>query len=204
MPLLKRLKRTIDENRLDEMVDAGIIGEPFRRLPREKKERVYAVAVKLLGKFGYDGLSVDRFCRRAGISKGSFFQYFPTKSHLLEFTIVMFDRYLEQYSHSATSTSVAGLDDFLNWFGADCPLTLQEKRFYLFVTEGLRHSAVLLEGIDLSRHLRDEFRLILRSVPGRLSADQIEFLTGGLLSGWIQSSFVRGRAPSPALVARLL
>ena len=88
---------TIDENLVAQLVTRGVVTDTFRRLPPDKKSRLYRTAIKLFGEFGYDGLAIDQLCGEAGISKGSFFQYFPSKTHLLEFVILIFDDYLGKW-----------------------------------------------------------------------------------------------------------
>ena len=87
----------LDENVIVELVGRKVVSDTFRRLAPEKKLQVYRAATRLFGTYGYDGLSVNRICREAGISKGSFFQYFESKSYLLEFTILIFDDYLAKW-----------------------------------------------------------------------------------------------------------
>ncbi len=40
-------------------------------------------AVRLWTERGYDAVAVSEICEQAGVSKGTFFYYFPTKEHLL-------------------------------------------------------------------------------------------------------------------------
>jgi AcrR family transcriptional regulator len=51
----------------------------FRRLPEKKRETVFGAAVEELALHGYGGASLNRLVKRAGISKGSIFQYFGSK-----------------------------------------------------------------------------------------------------------------------------
>ena len=47
------------------------------------REALYAAAIDLFRKHGYDAVSVTAVCERAGVAKGTFFNHFPTKDHLL-------------------------------------------------------------------------------------------------------------------------
>ena len=40
-------------------------------------------AARLWTERGYDAVAVSEICDQAGVSKGTFFYYFPTKEHLL-------------------------------------------------------------------------------------------------------------------------
>jgi AcrR family transcriptional regulator len=71
------------------MIDRGHFS---RRVPagsrrERKKERVrrqlYRAALELFPERGYDGTSVQEICDRADVAKGTFFNYFPSKEHVL-------------------------------------------------------------------------------------------------------------------------
>ena len=47
----------------------------FENLPVEKKERILQACIHEFGEHGYDGSSVDRVIKRAGISKGGLYEY---------------------------------------------------------------------------------------------------------------------------------
>jgi len=149
---------SLNENIVTELVKRGVINDTFRRLPSDKKERVYRTALSLIGEYGYDGLSVDQLCRQAGISKGSFFQYFPSKSHLLEFAVIVFDDYLAEWMREmrSTETAVHARDRLVYLFDAivvNARLFPAEQLFFRYVAQASDHSAVTIEGINLERHL---------------------------------------------------
>ena len=67
-------------------------GHFSRRTPsgsrrERKKERVrrrlYRAALDLFPERGYDGTSVQEICDRADVAKGTFFNHFPSKEHVL-------------------------------------------------------------------------------------------------------------------------
>jgi TetR/AcrR family transcriptional regulator, fatty acid metabolism regulator protein len=149
---------SLNENVVNELVQRGVINDTFRRLPPDKKDRVYRTALRLIGEYGYDGLSVDQLCTEAGISKGSFFQYFPSKSHLLEFSVFMFDDYLAEWVRllRAKETAVHARDRLAYLFDAvvvNARLFPAEQLFFRYVTLAADHSAVAIEGISIERHL---------------------------------------------------
>ncbi len=184
----------LDENVMIELARRNVISETFRRLTPQKKLQVYRVAISLFGEYGYDGLAVDRICREAGISKGSFFQYFESKSHLLEFSILIFDDYLAKWVAELRQKETAVLArDRLGYLYdslvVNAKLPPAEQKFFLFVTHGLDHAGVVLEGIDLERHFRiyvDE--IVARGVQtGEIRADFEVDLTGYLVSILIEA-----------------
>src|SRR5215471_11112282 len=53
------------------------------RRRNETKERLFRTALKLFAKKGYVNTRVDEITAAADVAKGTFFNYFPTKEHLL-------------------------------------------------------------------------------------------------------------------------
>lgn len=56
---------------------------PRRRRRARLKAEIFDVAVDLFAKRGYDAVTVEEIAVAADIAKGTFFNYFPTKDHLL-------------------------------------------------------------------------------------------------------------------------
>jgi AcrR family transcriptional regulator len=197
----------LDENVIAELVGRKVVTDTFRRLTPDKKERLYRTAIRLFGKYGYDGLAVEVICTQAGISKGSFFQYFPSKSHLLEFAVLVFDDYLIRTVAEirAQEKAVLARDRILYLYHAvavNTQLYEDEQAFYLFVTMAVRHAAITLEGIDLERHFREYITEIIErgEKTGEIRGDFEIELTGYLVSiiieGMVRRHYSRHRAPS--------
>ena len=51
----------------------------------ERKERLYEAALTLFRQQGYEHTTVDQITRQAGLAKGTFFNYFPTKDAVLRY-----------------------------------------------------------------------------------------------------------------------
>jgi AcrR family transcriptional regulator len=51
----------------------------------ERKERLYEAALNLFRGQGYELTTVDQITRQAGLAKGTFFNYFPTKDAVLRY-----------------------------------------------------------------------------------------------------------------------
>jgi AcrR family transcriptional regulator len=182
----------LDENVIAELVRKKVVSDTFRRLPPEKKEQVYQTALRLFGNYGYDGLAVGRFCHEAGISKGSFFQYFRSKSHLLEFSLLMFDDDLAKWVSRLKASETASLArDRLRYLFETiitAPLLSSEERvFYLFASRALHHSRVVIEGFDLERHLNGYLLEIVRrgvetgELRGDVAVEELSYLVSILL-----------------------
>lgn len=179
----------LDENLVLELVESKIITETFRRLDPAKKARIYQTAIKLLAEYGYDGLAIDQLCSDASISKGSFFQYFPSKSHLFEFSILVFDNYLHQWVTEIrkNETSVFVRDRLSYLYQAlviNSKLYKEEERFYLYLTSSRDHATVVIEGLDPSRHFQEYINdIIERGVEtGEVRSDFRVDLTGYLVT----------------------
>lgn len=196
----------LDENITADLAQRGIVTDTFRRLAPDKKEMIYQASIELFGKFGYDGLAIDQLCREAAISKGSFFQYFPTKSHLLEFVVLMFDDFLSSWMADLrlAETAVLARERLLYLYDAivvNSKLYPAQERFFLFVTRGLEHSRVQLEGIDLERHFNDYIAEIIRrgeqtgEIRGDVDVELTARLTSLLIEGLIRRRYRAGRLP---------
>ncbi|MBD3404373.1 TetR family transcriptional regulator [candidate division GN15 bacterium] len=195
----------LNENLIAELVHAGVVTDTFRRLPPEKKEQVYQRGVELFGKYGYDGLSVDRICRDCAISKGSFFQYFPSKTNLLEFCLVVFDDNLAAWIAEIRRKEQAALArDRLGYLYheivVNSKLHRPEQTFYLFATRGLKHAGVVIEGIDPERHFREYIAEIIErgeqtgEIRGDFDIEQTAYLVSVIIDGIVARRFSE-RAP---------
>ena len=62
-------------------------GAPAAGLRERKKEALreslYRTALKLFRTDSFDTVPVSAICKAAGVAKGTFFNHFPTKDHLL-------------------------------------------------------------------------------------------------------------------------
>lgn len=52
------------------------------RLPTGSKEKLIETAIELILRHSYGSVSVDEICKKAGVKKGSFYHYFPSKLDL--------------------------------------------------------------------------------------------------------------------------
>jgi AcrR family transcriptional regulator len=86
--------------------------ETFFNLPEEKRKRVLDALLDEFSSREYAQVSVDRIVERAGISKGSFYQYFEDKRdcylYLLQLVINEKIDFMQQYSLSAEGEDFFG------------------------------------------------------------------------------------------------
>lgn len=61
------------------------------------KKEILDVAAKLIGKYGYDKVSINQICREAGVSVGAFYHHFSSKEDIIAESYREFDDVLENY-----------------------------------------------------------------------------------------------------------
>jgi TetR/AcrR family transcriptional repressor of nem operon len=80
------LKKKVDWSvKLCESVGVGRISESELNMKKtcETKEKLLQVGFDLIWDSSYGSVSVDDICKRAGINKGSFYHFFPSKADLV-------------------------------------------------------------------------------------------------------------------------
>lgn len=73
--------------------------ETFLRLPEEKRRRFLDAAWEEFTNARFVDVSVNRIVRRAGIPRGSFYQYFASKDDLLAFLLEDVRNYIKREYH---------------------------------------------------------------------------------------------------------
>ncbi len=204
----------LDENLIARLVQRRVATQTFRRLTPDKKERLYHTTIELFGEYGYDGLSVDRICRLAGISKGSFFQYFASKSHLLEFDLLVLDERLGRWVDGikAAEKSALARDRLVALYRSvvtQTELRPGEQKFYLFVTDAVAHAGIELEGIDLARHFHNYIGEIIKrgvrtgEVRGDLDTEANAQIVSLVIDGLIRGKYSGQAITHPDIEDRL-
>lgn len=62
---------------------ASTVPEPrWRRLPEERPQQILHAALDVFGEFGLAGARLEDIAKRAGVSKGTIYLYFPNKEEL--------------------------------------------------------------------------------------------------------------------------
>lgn len=56
--------------------------ETFKKLPPEKQRSILTAAAAIFARDGYHAASIDRICKKAGISNGALYKYFRNKEDL--------------------------------------------------------------------------------------------------------------------------
>lgn len=80
----------------------------FFGLCTEKQQNIFAAGISEFADYGYENSSTNRIVKKAGISKGSLFKYFPTKE---EFYFFVLD--------TITAELISGLEEKINTLSPD-------------------------------------------------------------------------------------
>jgi len=119
------------------------------------KNKIYNIAVELLEKNGYENIKIEDICKKAKVSVGSFYNYFESKSDILNEIFKRADDYFE-FEVIDNLNSVNSLDkivEFFNYYanyneivGIDAMKQLYKFNNKLFIAEG-RYMQNSLENI---------------------------------------------------------
>ena len=102
----------------------------FFNLPVDKRERITAVAVAEFTNYEYAEVSISRIVARAGIAKGSFYQYFDDKEDLYSYLLdLIVQKKWEVFSLEHPDPQQIGIFRYLHWMaqaGVQFELTYPE------------------------------------------------------------------------------
>lgn len=66
------------------------------RQAAQTKDTIIRVALELIGKYGYQDVSIRRLCKEAGISTGAFYHHFSSKDEMINAGFALYDEHLDQ------------------------------------------------------------------------------------------------------------
>ena len=119
------------------------------------KNKIYQVSIELLKKKGYEDLKVEDICKNAGVSVGSFYNYFKSKNDILMEIFKIADDYFEnEVENQLNSTnSLNQIVEFFDYYanynvliGIDTMKQLYTFNNKMFVQNG-RFMQTLLQEI---------------------------------------------------------
>ncbi|MAF68682.1 MAG: TetR family transcriptional regulator [Micavibrio sp.] len=91
------------------------------RKPTNNREKLIETALELIWLESYNAVSVDDICKKAGVQKGSFYHYFPSKAHLALETM---DDCVQQH-----------IAEYEEMFSADTPPLERFRKMVKFITQ---------------------------------------------------------------------
>ena len=90
--------------------------ETFFNLPVEKREHITKIAIEEFGASDYAEVSISRIVARAGIAKGSFYQYFEDKEDLYSYLLdLIVQKKWELFSLDHPDPQHIGVFRYLRW-----------------------------------------------------------------------------------------
>jgi hypothetical protein len=109
------------------------------------KNKIYNIAVEMMEKNGYENIKIEDICKKAEVSVGSFYNYFESKSDILNEIFKRADNYFE-FEVIENLKSTNSLDKIVEFFtyyakyneivGIDAMKQLYKFNNKLFITEG--------------------------------------------------------------------
>ncbi len=90
--------------------------ETFFNLPEEKRQQILDVAIDEFANRDYGSVSISRLVARAGIAKGSFYQYFENKEDLYIYLLQLIgEKKKEMFSLERPDPEHVGVFRYLHW-----------------------------------------------------------------------------------------
>lgn len=185
---------------MSESVTAARPGRP-KRSPQDLLE---GAAEELFLEQGYHATSIDQIVRRAGVGRGTFFNYFTSKSDLLWTDA---DRVIAEFAAELRrgTALLPALRAVVNTVGADSvPLALAQSE--VMGTESELIASGLSRGATLSALIAGALRDSVSGQP-RSSCDEFTIaitanaVTGALIAAW--ASWARAGLDRRSLVAHV-
>ncbi len=129
--------------------------QTFFNLAEEKREQITQIAIDEFADNEFDAVSISRIVARAGIAKGSFYQYFSGKEDLYAYLLgLLMDAKLEFLSGDSPDPQHAGIFAYLRW-GTRMSMQLQFAYPKLFQI-GLRALQARTFPLAFEAKMRDE------------------------------------------------
>lgn len=145
--------------------------ETFLRLPEEKRSRILDAAWEEFTRVSFADASINQIVRRAGIARGSFYQYFKDKESLMAYLLGEAWNYLAEGYCSVLreldgdifALQSACYDLFIAQCSGECDLVLQRFLRFLRINPGMDMQKVVSD-----RPLNVFFEKILPDVDCRM------------------------------------
>lgn len=94
--------------------------ETFFNLPDAKRDAITEIAVEEFAEHAYGDVSISRIVARAGIAKGSFYQYFEDKDDLFEYLLqLIVERKRAMFLLDHPDPQHVGVFNYMRWIAAN-------------------------------------------------------------------------------------
>jgi len=154
----------------------------------QTKKKLFRSAAKLIDKHGYDNVTIEDICRKAGVSVGAFYHYYSSKSDIIVEFFKEIDYYYEdKVIPELTENAAENLESFFRYYA----------KFH--VDRGIGHTSMVVKiqhdfFLDKSRYMHIKLNEILekaksqgvfkKSEDTELIADYLLVIARGLLFDW--------------------
>lgn len=118
------------------------------------KNKIYKIAIKLMEQKGFNNMKIDDICSKAGVSVGSFYNYFKSKDDILIEIYKRGDVYFEETVRPNVSgkSAVENIIDYFDYYasyneytGVDTTKQLFASANKLYISKGRVMQAVLID-----------------------------------------------------------
>ncbi|MEA3326841.1 MAG: TetR/AcrR family transcriptional regulator [Chloroflexota bacterium] len=90
--------------------------DTFKNLPEEKRRKILDIAIEEFAAHPYNVASISKIVRKAGIAKGSIYQYFENKKELYRYLVkISSDEKLKLTKDLPTPDHASGLFGYMRW-----------------------------------------------------------------------------------------
>lgn len=160
----------------------------------DARDRLLATAARLVHERGYTAVSVADICVEAGLKKGSFYHFFPSKHALVLATLERFADYQEARMQAATESGTSAREQLVGMLTGMYHGFLAARRTY-----GVAHGCALGNLAQEMAHRDPELRAALGSIFLRWQARLALLLEHGHRRGELQVG--NASAAAEAIVA---
>ena len=152
------------------------------------KKKLFQSAAKLINSHGYDNVTIENICHKAGVSVGAFYHYYDSKSDIIVEFFKEIDYYYEEKVVSLFTDDAAGnLETFFRYYaifhvdqgiGHTSMVVKIQTDFFLDKT---RYMHIILNDIITSAKEQGVFR---EDADSDLIADYLLVIARGMLFDW--------------------
>lgn len=89
--------------------------QTFFNLPEDKREQITDVAIDEFAENDYQNVSISRLVARAGIAKGSFYQYFEDKEDLFRYLLTLLAQEKQAFLSEPPPDPQMDIFEYLRW-----------------------------------------------------------------------------------------
>ena len=153
------------------------------------KKKLFQSAEKLVAKYGYDNVTIEDICRKAGVSVGAYYHYYNSKSDI----IVEFFKEIDLYYEEKVNPNFSG--------AADSDIDIFFQYYAMFhVDQGCDHTSMIIRVqsdfyLDKTRYMYKKLIELVNAAQATgtfskdpdpaLIADYLLIVARGMLFDWV-------------------